>query len=126
MENEGRRRVHRAWRFAALGLGALLLITNALWLVARVDDAWARAHRQTAEANVCSALRQALAALPVVAGDRSRAAILADLRAARPAEVEYEKEGARWRDGLGYRFGPDDRLVEMMPSMRPVCQEHGD
>ena len=103
---------------------AALLVTNALWAYAVIDYSVTVTYREDSFADECRALDHALAILPIVASERSKAEILAAAVSSLPGAEPFDKEGATWVGPLGFQFSGTGQLERVERGWSPsACEE---
>jgi hypothetical protein len=109
----------RFWPITAGVLAVLLLLSNGFWLMRMYDLTILFATRDRQYSEACQALKQALAALPLMAAGRARDEVLAAARNSAPDDEPFEKDGAHWVGWLGFELGEQGQLRRVLPSWEP-------
>jgi hypothetical protein len=94
---------------------ALLMASNAWLAFGVVDCGISRTYRDVSVRDSAIALRQLLAIVPVTAASpQDKGAVLAAATKAADHPDSFEKEGYVWTGRIGLKFGPDNRVVEVV------------
>jgi hypothetical protein len=94
-----------------------LLLSNGWWAYGALDTGVTLTYLKVSFEEHQTALRQALAILPVVANPRSiREEVLNAAKKHSPECEAFEKDGYIWIDRLGLKFDSNGRFISAVPS----------
>ncbi len=110
-------RPYRTWRAVSIGLGVLLLLTNAGWLYLTIDTAVTASYQEQVRLDLQAAREQTLAALNASLHGRSRAEVEVFCKRLFPHELSFEKDNVLWFGSIGFSFASDGTVTAVVDDL---------